>query len=174
MALILVTGGAGFVGSHLCEALAERDDNQIWSLDNYSTGKRQNHVDGVNYIEGQTSDIETLLKISPDIVYHLGEYSRVEQSFGDLDRLWKSNMDGTFSVLKFCKDRNSKLVYAGSSTKFGDNGLGRHQSPYSWSKASNVDLIKNFGEWYGLKYAITHISTMYMASEKSQLANTQH
>lgn len=167
MALILVTGGAGFVGSHLCEALAERDDNQIWSLDNYSTGKRQNHVDGVNYIEGQTSDIETLLKISPDIVYHLGEYSRVEQSFGDLDRLWKSNMDGTFSVLKFCKDRNSKLVYAGSSTKFGDNGLGRHQSPYSWSKASNVDLIKNFGEWYGLKYAITYFYNVYGKREIS-------
>ena len=167
MALILITGGAGFVGSHLCEALSRNSDNEIWSLDNYSTGKRQNHVDGVNYVEGQTSDIETLFKISPDIVYHLGEYSRVEQSFGDLDRLWTSNMHGTFSVLKFCRDRNSKLVYAGSSTKFGDNGLGRHQSPYSWSKASNVDLVKNFGDWYGLNYAITYFYNVYGKREIS-------
>ena len=158
---ILVTGGAGFIGSHLCEILAKNKDNEIWSLDNYSTGTTDNHMDGVRYIHGSTQDINKLIKFSPDMIYHLGEYSRVEQSFEDINLVWEFNKQGTFEVLQFCRKHASKLIYAGSSTKFGDGGLGRDQSPYGWTKASNTELIKNFGTWFGVPYAITYFYNAY-------------
>ena len=160
---ILVTGGAGFIGSHLCQSLSIKND--VISLDNYSTGSRSNHVTGVTYIEGETSEIASLVKDSPDIVYHLGEYSRVEQSFDDLDLVWRSNKQGTYAVLEFCKARSCKLIYAGSSTKFGDGGLGRSQSPYGWTKASNTELVINYGAWFSLNYAITYFYNVYGSRE---------
>jgi len=161
MKKVLVTGGAGFIGSNLCERLAKNSQNEVISLDNYSSGSASNHIKGVQYIEGDTSSIEKLVNFSPDLVFHLGEYSRVEQSFDDLDLVWESNKQGTFKVLQFCLKNNSKIIYAGSSTKFGDGGLGRMQSPYGWTKASNTELVKNFSEWYGLEYAITYFYNVY-------------
>jgi UDP-glucose 4-epimerase len=161
MKTILVTGGAGFVGSHLCERLALDPANRVVSLDNYSTGSEANHVDGVEYIRGETSDIDELVTFTPDQIYHLGEYSRVEQSFEDIEKVWRSNKDGTFAVLKFCLKAKAKLIYAGSSTKFGDGGQGRSQSPYAWTKSSNTELVMNFGEWFGLNYAIVYFYNVY-------------
>ena len=156
---ILVTGGAGFIGSHLCEALAP--NNEVISLDNYSTGSKLNHVKNVAYVEGETKDVFDLVADSPDIVFHLGEYSRVEQSFDDIDLVWRSNKLGTFAVLEFCRARSCKLIYAGSSTKFGDGGLGRSQSPYGWTKASNTELVINYGSWFSLNHAITYFYNVY-------------
>jgi UDP-glucose 4-epimerase len=164
---ILVTGGAGYIGSHLCEKLA-LDGNEVFSLDNYSTGNKKNHVNKVTYIEGETSNINEFVTFSPDIIYHLGEYSRVEQSFDDIEKVWKSNKDGIFSVLQFCRKTKAKLIYAGSSTKFGDDGLGGSQSPYAWTKSSNTDLVKNYGEWFGIKYAITYFYNVYGGREISK------
>lgn len=158
---ILVTGGAGFVGSGLCEALTKNPNNKVYSLDNYFTGSRDNHVNGVTYIEGSTEYIFELVNVVPDLVYHLGEYSRVEQSFEDIDKVLLFNKVGTSKVLEFCRRHKSKLVYAGSSTKFGDGGIGRNQSPYAWSKSSNTELIKNYGDWYGLEYAIVYFYNVY-------------
>lgn len=158
---ILVTGGAGFVGSGLCEALTKNPNNKVYSLDNYFTGSRDNHVSGVTYIEGSTEYIFELVNVVPDLVYHLGEYSRVEQSFEDIDKVLLFNKVGTSKVLEFCRRHKSKLVYAGSSTKFGDGGIGRNQSPYAWSKSSNTELIKNYGDWYGLEYAIVYFYNVY-------------
>lgn len=158
---ILVTGGAGFVGSNLCEALVKNPDNEVYSLDNYFTGNRDNHIEGVTYIEGSTEYIFELINFAPDVIYHLGEYSRVEQSFEDIDKVLLFNKIGTSKVLEFCRRHQCKLVYAGSSTKFGDGGIGRNQSPYAWSKSSNTELIKNYGEWYGLKYAIVYFYNVY-------------
>ena len=137
---ILVTGGAGFVGSNLCEALAKNPNNEVYSLDNYFTGSRENHVEGVTYIEGSTEHIFELIDFIPDLVYHLGEYSRVEQSFDDIDKVLLFNKIGTLKVLEFCRKHHCKLVYAGSSTKFGDGGIGKDQSPYAWSKSSNTEI----------------------------------
>jgi UDP-glucose 4-epimerase len=161
MKKILVTGGAGFIGSHLCETLLKENNSEITSLDNYSTGSEANHIAGVNYIKGETVDVENHVDFSPDVVYHLGEYSRVEQSFGDIDKVWTSNKQGTFSVLQFCKKHASKIIYAGSSTKFGDGGLGRSQSPYGWTKASNTELVANYGKWFDLPYAIVYFYNAY-------------
>ncbi len=158
---ILVTGGAGFIGSHLCEELVKNTNNTVYSLDNYSTGRKENHVDKVTYIQGDTKNIEDLIDFNPSIIYHLGEYSRVEQSFDDIEKVWRSNNDGIFSVLQFCRKVGSKLVYAGSSTKFGDGGLGRSQSPYAWTKATNTELVKNYGEWFNVSYAITYFYNVY-------------
>ena len=93
---IVVTGGAGFVGSHLCEALAKESKNEVYSIDNYFTGSKANHVENVTYIEGSTCDIDSLIDFSPSTIYHLGEYSRVEQSFEDIEKVWKYNKDGIF------------------------------------------------------------------------------
>lgn len=164
----LVTGGAGFVGSHLCERLLSEGVKKVVSLDNYFTGSERNHVSGVEYIRGSTADVNTLITDKIDIVFHLGEYSRVEQSFEDVDLVWKFNRVGTSAVLEFCRHTGAKLIYAGSSTKFGDGGLGREQSPYAWSKASNTELVINYGRWFGLSYAITYFYNVYGGREISE------
>lgn len=162
---ILVTGGAGFVGSHLCERLV-KDGHKVISLDNYFSGTRNNHIDGVEYREGHTSDITSLVPERADLVYHLGEYSRVEQSFFEIERVWELNVWGTFAVLEYCRYWNTKIVYAGSSTKFADHGTGKNQSPYAWSKSSNTELVKNYAEWFGVPYAITYFYNVYGPRER--------
>ena len=154
-----MTGGAGFIGSHLCEELAVA--NQIVCLDDFSTGVKANKILSVEYVEGSTCHTSSLIKFSPDIVFHLGEYSRVEQSFEDIESVWKSNVLGAFEVIKFCLANNRKLIYTGSNTKYGDGGLGRDQTPCAWTKASNTELIANFGRWYGLKYAVCYFYNAY-------------
>ena len=158
---ILVTGGAGFIGSHLCERLAQNENYDVYSLDNYFTGSEDNHVANVTYIKGNTSEISDLITFNPDMVYHLGEYSRVEQSFDDIEKVWRYNKDGIFAVLEFVRKAGCKILYAGSSTKFGDGGLGRNASPYAWTKASNTELVKNYGTWFNVPYAITYFYNVY-------------
>jgi UDP-glucose 4-epimerase len=164
--LILVTGGTGFIGSHLCARLI-KDGHHVISLDNYFTGSRENHISGVEYREGHTKDIEKHISETPDLIYHLGEYSRVEKSLEESALVWDLNKAGTFGVLEFCRKRGGKLVYAGSSTKFGDGGLGRDQSPYAWTKATNTELVRNYGTWYGLSHAITYFYNVYGPGERS-------
>lgn len=163
---ILVTGGAGFVGSHLCARLVSLK-NEVVSLDNYFTGKEENHIKGVKYIKGNTKNIFKLIDFIPDIVYHLGEYSRVEQSFEDMKIVYEYNKLGTFQVLEFVRKTGAKLIYAGSSTKFGDGGISRNTSPYAWTKASNTELVINYGNWYGINYAITYFYNVYGLREIS-------
>ncbi len=95
------------------------------------------------------------------MVYHLGEYSRVEQSFDDMEKVWKYNKNGTFAVLEFVRKAECKILYAGSSTKFGDGGLGRSALPYAWTKASNTELVENYGTWYNVPCAITYFYNVY-------------
>jgi UDP-glucose 4-epimerase len=175
MKTILVTGGAGFIGSHLCERLvadskATSTETKIISLDNYFTGSRENHVEGVEYREGHTKDIEQLVPETPDIVYHLGEYSRVAKSIEEPDVVWDLNMDGTFAVLEFWRKKKCKLVYAGSSTKFTearqDGVVGRDLSPYTWAKAVNSELVVNYSRWYDLTYVIVYFYNVYGPRER--------
>ncbi len=163
---VVVTGGAGFIGSHLCERLV-KGGHKVISLDNYFTGSKDNHVEGVEYLEGHTKDIEKYITETPDVIYHLGEYSRVEQSFDDVQVVLDSNVVGTQGVLEYVRKNKCKLVYAGSSTKFADGGLGRDQSPYAWTKATNTELVRNYGEWFDINYAITYFYNVYGPRERS-------
>lgn len=155
---IVITGGAGFIGSNLVERLVK--DNTVIVLDNYFTGSKYNHIEGAHYFEGSTKNISKILSnVQPDIVYHLGEYSRVEQSIADVKTVLEYNLEGTYNVLEYVREKNCKIVYAGSSTKFADTG--KHATPYTWSKATNTELVKNYGEWYGIDYAITYFYNVY-------------
>jgi len=153
---ILVTGGAGYVGSNLIKHLKRHTNATITSLDNYFTGQEVNHIKGVEYIQDCTWKINELPK--QDIVYHFGEYSRVVPSFKDVEYLMTSNLWGTSRVLEQCKKWNAKLIYSASSSKFGGN---ENLSPYSWVKAKMVELIKNYSEWYGLKYEVCYFYNVY-------------
>ena len=163
---VLVTGGAGFIGSHLCNRL-KAEDYMVISLDNYFTGSRENHVPGVDYREGHTKDIEKHVPETPDVIFHLGEYSRVEKSIEEPALVWDLNVAGTFGVVEYWRKRACKLVYAGSSTKFGDGGLSRDATPYAWTKASNTELVSNYGNWYKLPYAITYFYNVYGPGERA-------
>ena len=121
----------------------------------------------MEYREGHTKDIEKHIPETPDLIYHLGEYSRVEKSLQEPARVWDLNKDGTFGVLEFWRARGGKLVYAGSSTKFGDGGLGRDQSPYAWTKATNTELVRNYSAWYDLPHAITYFYNVYGPGERA-------
>lgn len=169
--LAVVTGGAGFVGSHLCERLA-RDGWRVISLDNYFTGSVENHVPGVEYRTGHTKDIATHIAETPDTLFHLGEYARVEQSVLEPDVVEDLNTLGTRGVIEFWRGKKCKLVYAGSSTKFGDGGETRHTSPYARTKAENSDLVKTVGESEGLPYAITYFYNVYGPRERSGVYGT--
>ncbi len=154
---ILVTGGAGHVGSHLIEILVADTNNKVISLDNYFNGREENHIKGAEYRRGHTKDIDRLIPEKPDVIYHLGEYARITPSFEDVQKVYDMNMVGTFCVAEFWRNRGiKKLVYAASSTKFAIEGDGRHQNPYSFTKAANVDLINDYGRWYQLPYAICY------------------
>jgi len=157
---ILVTGGAGFVGSHLCERLVA-EGHHVVSVDNYYTGSEKNHVDGVTYLESDTQWMSSVLVPNFDMVYHLGEYSRVEQSFDDFETVWEYNKLGTKAVLDFVKESNAKLIYAGSSTKFAFEHPGYVKSPYTWSKESNTEFVKLFCEWNNIDFAITYFYNVY-------------
>jgi UDP-glucose 4-epimerase len=153
---ILVTGGAGYVGSNLLKHLKKHTNATLTSLDNYFTGTKNNHIKGVKYIEDNTFNIHKLNK--QDIVYHFGEYSRVVPSFKDVEYLATTNLWGTSRVIEQCKKWKAKLIYSASSSKFGNN---ENLSPYSWAKAKIVELIKNYKEWYNLNYEICYFYNVY-------------
>lgn len=165
--LAVVTGAAGFVGSNLCLRLLS-DGYTVIGIDNFFSGSREALPSGVDFREGHTKDIATLVSENPDVVYHLGEYARVEQSLEEEPNLvWDLNTQGTFAVVVFCLHTKAKLVYAGSSTKFGDDGKARDATPYGWTKATNTELVRNFGEWYGLRYAITYFYNVFGKNERA-------
>ena len=168
MSVILVTGGAGFIGSHLCERL-HKEGHTVLSVDNYFTGKICNHVKGVQYFNSSTSmisNIEYFKNQKPDLIFHLGEYSRVEESFNDTNLIYEYNIKGTWNLLEWAGKNKIKVIYAGSSTKFVDEP-NYIQSPYAWSKASNTELVKKWAQWYGVNYAITYFYNIFGKRELS-------
>jgi UDP-glucose 4-epimerase len=165
--IILVTGGAGHIGSHLIEELLQNPNNKIISLDNYFNGSKDNHINGAEYRTGDTKDIAKLIPETPDIIYHLGEYARVAPSIDEAQKVFEFNTLGTFAVVEFCRQKKiTKLVYAASSTKFASDGQERFENPYSFTKANNVDLINCYGKWYKLPYAICYFYNAFGPREK--------
>ncbi len=164
---ILITGGAGFVGSHLCKRLV--NDNNVYVLDNYFTGSKENHHKKVKYIKSENKNIYKLFnKKQLDYIFHLGEYSRVEQSFEDIDIVMEYNISSIYEVIKLAYHSKAKLIYSGSSTKFARNTPNYLLSPYAWTKLTNVSLINSFSKWKGLNYAITYFYNVYGNNEISK------
>jgi UDP-glucose 4-epimerase len=161
---ILIIGGAGFIGSHLCESYA--NDHIVTSLDNYISGKKDNHVHNVKYLDMDAKNILSL-KEDYDLIFHLGEYSRVENSLQKIDFVLKNNLRPLLDILQFVKKTKAKLIYAGSSTKFADRGENKFKSPYAFSKWQNSELVKFYCEAYNIKYAITYFYNVYGGRENS-------
>ena len=162
---ILITGGAGFVGSNLAKKLIETYPKAfIVVLDNFYTGKSENLPESIEVVNASTWQIEEYFPHTEgtfDIVYHFGEYSRIVSSFDDIDYVLKSNLHGTTRVLEMCRKWNAKLIYSASSSTFGNNGKDENLSPYAWIKSKTVELIKNYNDWFDLSYEICYFFNVY-------------
>lgn len=168
--IAVVTGGAGFVGSHLCERLV-KEGYQVISLDNYFTGTPENHVDGVEYRKGHTKDIVSLISETPTVIFHLGEYSRVAPSLDEPNVVWDLNFTGTHAVYEWWRKVGGKLIYAGSSTRFADeraDGVdGADRAPYNFAKKVNTELLHDYGRWYDLEYSVAYFYNVYGPRERA-------
>ena len=163
---ILVTGGAGFIGSNLVKFILKKNlARKIIVLDNYSSGSKINHIadSAIIYIKGDTKNILTnknIIKHKIDLIFHLAEFSRIVQSFQYFEKCWESNMQGTKKVMELALLKKAKFIYSASSSKFGPK-TNEFLSPYAWTKAKNVELIKCYKEWYGLDYIIAYFYNVY-------------
>lgn len=157
----LVTGGAGFIGTHLIKAiLAEAPLTRIVSLDDYSTGTKANHIEGVQYIEGSTLDaIKLLARFEISTIYHFGEFSRIYQSYHEIDKVQASCQEGTSQIIRLAIKHNATLIYSASSSHLGQKV--EELSPYSYLKKQNVELIKRHQEWSKLKFHIFYFFNAY-------------
>ena len=165
---IVITGGLGFIGQNFVRYLDKKLNNyKIILYDkskkNYKRVKLNSKKNKIVIIIGNTLDIENKLSRFKNIkvLFHFGEFSRIVKSFEFTKECFSSNTLGTFKVLNFCKNRNIKLIYSASSSKFGNNGADENLSPYSWTKSKNIVLIKNFSKWFGLKYEIVYFFNVY-------------
>ena len=164
---ILITGGAGFIGSSLIKNFLKNKYNyKIISLDNYSTGTIKNQVinKNVKYIKGNNKDINKLMKKYKNkinVIFHFGEFSRIFQSFKNYKKCFEYNIHHSSKVIEFAKDNKIKIIYSATSSNLGNNGKDENLSPYAWSKSKNIELIKNYNKWFGLNYELVYFYNVY-------------
>ena len=163
---IVVTGGAGFVGSNLIEHLLIKTNKKILSIDNYSSGFKRNQIKDhrVKYLKGHTQDVNKILsqyKNKIHSLFHFGEFARIFQSFKKFDDCFKSNSVGTQAVFKFCLDSDIKLIYSATSASLGNNGEDKNLSPYAFTKSKNLELLENLKNWFNFKFEIIYFYNVY-------------
>ncbi|MEC7150587.1 MAG: NAD-dependent epimerase/dehydratase family protein [Pseudomonadota bacterium] len=164
--IIIVTGGAGFVGSNLIKFLLKKTKKKIVSLDNYSSGSKKNHIlsKKITYISGNTFEIEKKIskyKNKIHSVFHFGEFARIYQSFKRFDECYKSNSIGTNAVFNFCLENKIKLIYSATSATLGNKGNDKNLSPYAFTKSKNLELLENLKKWFNFKYEIIYFYNVY-------------
>jgi UDP-glucose 4-epimerase len=162
---ILVTGGAGFVGTNLIKLLLKKTKYKVISIDNYSSGLKSNHIRNsrVKYINGQTVNISKLINKPKEIksVFHFGEFARIYQSFLKMNECIDSNSVGSNAVFNFCLKNNIKLIYSATSASLGNKGKDKNLSPYAFSKAKNLELLENLKKWFKFKYEVIYFYNVY-------------
>jgi UDP-glucose 4-epimerase len=164
--LIIITGGAGFVGSNLILLFLKKTNFKIISLDNYSTGSKKNHVKDkrVKYLNSNTKEIsKTLKKYKNKInaIFHFGEFSRIYQSFLKMNECINSNSIGSHEVFNFCLSNKIKLIYSATSATIGNKGLDKNLSPYAFTKAKNLEMLENLKKWFNFKYEVIYFYNVY-------------
>ena len=164
--IIVITGGAGFVGSNLISLFLKLTKYKIISIDNYSSGTRKNHIKNlrVKYINGNTKNISQILNLPKKkikTIFHLGEFARIYQSFLKMNECIESNSIGTHAVFNFCLTNKIKLIYSATSASIGNNGRDKNLSPYAFTKTKNLELLENLKKWFKMKYEIIYFYNVY-------------
>ena len=163
--IILVTGGAGFVGTNLIKLLLKKTKYKIVSLDDYSSGTRLNHIKNsrLKYIKGKTVDISKLIRNNKRVnsLFHFGEFARIYQSFLKMSECINSNSVGSNAVFNFCLKNKIKLIYSATSASLGTKGNDKNLSPYAFSKAQNLELLENLKKWFNFKYEVIYFYNVY-------------
>ena len=162
---ILVTGGAGFVGTNLIKLLLKKTNYKIISLDDYSSGTKSNHIKSprLKYIKGKTVNISKMIRNNGRInsVFHFGEFARIYQSFVKMNECIDSNSVGSNAVFNFCLKNKIKLIYSATSASLGNKGNDKNLSPYAFSKAKNLELLENLKKWFNFKYEVIYFYNVY-------------
>ena len=163
--IIIVTGGAGFVGTNLIKLLLKKTKYKIVSLDDYSSGTKLNHIRSprLKYIKGKTVNISKLIRNNRRInsVFHFGEFARIYQSFVKMNECIDSNSVGSNVVFNFCLKNKIKLIYSATSASLGNKGNDKNLSPYAFSKAKNLELLENLKKWFNFKYEVIYFYNVY-------------
>jgi UDP-glucose 4-epimerase len=164
--IIVVTGGAGFVGSNLIEELIKIKKYKILSIDNYSSGKIANHLPSprIKYLRGNTKNISSILERYKNRIYtifHFGEFARIFQSFKKFQECFNSNIEGSAELFKFALENKIKLIYSATSATLGNNGKDMNLSPYAFTKAKNLELLENLKKWFNFKYEVVYFYNVY-------------
>ena len=163
--ILVVTGGAGFVGSNLINLLIKKTNYRIFSIDDYSSGSKKNHIKNsrVKYIKSNTKYISKILKKPKNIkaIFHFGEFARIYQSFLQMGKCIDSNTIGTNAVFNYCLVNNVKLIYSATSASLGNKGKDKNLSPYAFTKSKNLELLENLKKWFGFRYEIIYFYNVY-------------
>jgi UDP-glucose 4-epimerase len=164
--ILVVTGGAGFIGSNLISELLKFKKFKIISIDNYSSGSLKNHINNkrVEYLKGSTKNIEILLKSyvrKIHSIFHFGEFARIYQSFKKINQCFGSNIEGSYNVFNFALKNKIRLIYSATSASLGNKGEDMNLSPYSFSKAKNLELLENLKKWFSFRYEVVYFYNVY-------------